>query len=92
MSSFMPNIYVIGGCNGAGKTTASLSILPALLNCQEFVNADAIAAGLSPLNPDAVAVMAGRIMLERMQQLRVVDIRFRRRRFGDGTIEDDIIW
>jgi predicted ABC-type ATPase len=61
----MPNVFVIGGCNGAGKTTASLGILPALLNCQEFVNADAIAAGLSPLNPDSVAVMAGRMMLQR---------------------------
>lgn len=72
----MPNVFVIGGCNGAGKTTASLAILPALLNCQEFVNADAIAAGLSPLNPDSVAVMAGRMMLERMQDLRALGIDF----------------
>jgi predicted ABC-type ATPase len=72
----MPNVFVIGGCNGAGKTTASLAILPALLNCQEFVNADAIAAGLSPLNPDSVAVMAGRMMLHRMQDLRSLGVDF----------------
>jgi predicted ABC-type ATPase len=72
----MPNVFVIGGCNGAGKTTASLAILPALLNCQEFVNADAIAAGLSPLNPDSVAVIAGRMMLERMQDLRALGVDF----------------
>jgi predicted ABC-type ATPase len=72
----MPNVFVIGGCNGAGKTTASLAILPALLNCQEFVNADAIAAGLSPLNPDSVAVIAGRMMLQRMQDLRSLGVDF----------------
>jgi predicted ABC-type ATPase len=72
----MRNVFVIGGCNGAGKTTASLAILPALLNCQEFVNADAIAAGLSPLNPDSVAVMAGRMMLDRMKNLRSLGVDF----------------
>jgi predicted ABC-type ATPase len=66
----MPNVFVIGGCNGAGKTTASLAILPQIVNCQEFVNADAIAAGLSPLNPDSMAVTAGRMMLDRIKLLR----------------------
>ncbi len=55
----MPNLYIIAGCNGAGKTTASLSFLPEMLNCYEFVNADSIAAGLSPLKPDTVAFEAG---------------------------------
>ena len=72
----MPNVFVIGGCNGAGKTTASLAVLPTLLDCQEFVNADAIAAGLSPLNPDSVARIAGRMMLERMQNLRQLGVDF----------------
>ena len=40
------NIYIISGCNGAGKTTASMTILPEILNCKEFVNADMIASGL----------------------------------------------
>jgi len=44
----MANLYIIAGCNGAGKTTASYTVLPETLNCKEFVNADIIAAGLSP--------------------------------------------
>ena len=40
-------LYIIAGCNGAGKTTASYSILPEILDCKEFVNADEIAKGLS---------------------------------------------
>jgi predicted ABC-type ATPase len=39
----MPKFYIISGCNGAGKTTASFEILPQILNCKEFVNADEIA-------------------------------------------------
>ena len=65
----MPNLYVVAGCNGAGKTTASLSFLPEMLNCYEFVNADSIAAGLSPFQPDKVAFEAGRIMLGRIRKL-----------------------
>jgi predicted ABC-type ATPase len=65
----MPNLYIIAGCNGAGKTTASYKVLPEILNCQEFVNADNIAAGLSPFNPESVALEAGRIMLKRVQEL-----------------------
>ncbi len=45
------NLYIIAGCNGAGKTTASFTILPEVLDCQEFVNADEIARGLSPSSP-----------------------------------------
>ena len=65
----MPNIYIIAGCNGAGKTTASFTILPEMLNCKEFVNADSIAAGLSPFNPESVAIEAGRLMLSRIHEL-----------------------
>lgn len=65
----MPNLFIIAGCNGAGKTTASLTILPDILQCREFVNADNIAAGLSPFNVEAVAVEAGRIMLHRIEEL-----------------------
>jgi len=66
----MPNLYIIAGCNGAGKTTASYTILPEILHCREFVNADSIAAGLSPFNPESVALEAGRIMLQRIHQLK----------------------
>jgi predicted ABC-type ATPase len=52
----MPNLYIIAGCNGAGKTTASFTILPEMLNCDEFINADGIARGLSPFNPDRAAI------------------------------------
>ena len=62
-------LYIIAGCNGAGKTTASYTILPEIWHCQEFVNADEIAHGLSPLNPSSMAVQAGRIMLQRIEDL-----------------------
>ena len=65
----MPNLYIIAGCNGAGKTTASYTILPELLNCKEFVNADEIAKGLSPFQPEKVSFEAGRIMLYRIREL-----------------------
>ena len=61
--------YIIAGCNGAGKTTASFEILPQILNCKEFVNADEIAKGLSPFQPETVAIEAGRLMLNRIQEL-----------------------
>jgi predicted ABC-type ATPase len=65
----MPNLYIISGCNGAGKTTASYTVLPEILNCKEFVNADNIAAGLSPFNPESVAFESGRLMIQRINEL-----------------------
>lgn len=62
-------LYIIAGCNGAGKTTASFTILPEVLDCKEFINADEIAKGLSPFQPESVAMQAGRIMLARMNEL-----------------------
>ena len=62
-------LYIIAGCNGAGKTTASFTILPEVLDCKEFINADEIAKGLSPFQPESVAIQAGRIMLARMDEL-----------------------
>ena len=67
--SKLPKLYIIAGCNGAGKTTASFTILPEVLNCKEFINADEIAKGLSPFQPESVAMQAGRIMLARMDEL-----------------------
>ena len=63
------NLYIIAGCNGAGKTTASFTILPEILECKEFVNADEIAKGLSPFQPEKVSFEAGRIMLNRIEEL-----------------------
>ena len=63
------DLYIIACCNGAGKTTASFTILPNILNCREFVNADEIARGLSPFQPEKVSFEAGRIMIERINDL-----------------------
>ena len=63
------NFFIIAGCNGAGKTTASFTILPEMLDCREFVNADEIARGLSPFQPEKAAFEAGRIMLNRVDEL-----------------------
>ncbi len=63
------NLYIIAGCNGAGKTTASYTILPEIIKCKEFVNADEIAKGLSPFQPETVALEAGRIMINRINEL-----------------------
>ena len=63
------NLYIIAGCNGAGKTTSSFTFLPEQLACREFVNADEIAAGLSPFNPEGVALQAGRLMIDRIIHL-----------------------
>lgn len=65
----MKRLFIISGCNGAGKTTASYTILPEILDCDEFVNADEIAKGLSPFHPESEAIQAGRLMLERINKL-----------------------
>ena len=65
----MKRLFIISGCNGAGKTTASYTILPEILDCEEFVNADEIAKGLSPFHPESAAIQAGRLMLERIDKL-----------------------
>ena len=62
-------LYVIAGCNGAGKTTASFTILPEILDCKEFINADEIARGISSFQPEKVSFEAGRIMLNRINEL-----------------------
>jgi predicted ABC-type ATPase len=71
-----PNLYIIAGCNGAGKTTASMTLLPEILDCHEFVNADNIAKGLSPFRPERVAFEAGRIMLHRIEELMSAKVDF----------------
>lgn len=56
----MPTCWIIGGPNGAGKTTFALDFLPRAADCTHFVNADLIAAGLSPFVPERHLVAAGR--------------------------------
>lgn len=65
----MPNLYIISGCNGSGKTTASYNILPEMLDCREFVNSDEFAKGLAPFKPESVSVLASRYMLLRIRHL-----------------------
>jgi predicted ABC-type ATPase len=62
-------LIVLGGPNGAGKTTAAQVVVPQKLGIAEFINADEIARGLSPFNPDGAALAAGRLMLRRMRDL-----------------------
>lgn len=67
----MAEIYMIGGPNGAGKTTSAFALMPNQLECYEYVNADAIAAALSPFAPESSAIQAGRLMLEKIRDLSV---------------------
>lgn len=64
MAAPKPTIYLIAGCNGAGKTTFANEFLPKEVKCLRFLNADEIARGLSPLNPNASAVKAARLLLK----------------------------
>ena len=64
-----PRVIVLGGCNGAGKTTAARTLLAETLGVMTFVNADIIAQGLSGFDPAGANVEASRIMLERLHEL-----------------------
>lgn len=68
-SATKPHVIVVAGPNGAGKSTSAPYFLRDALEVTEFVNADAIAGGLSAFSPESVAIGAGRIMLERMRDL-----------------------
>lgn len=63
-----PRALIIAGPNGAGKTTFAREFLPAEGHCPTFINADLIAAGLSPFQPETVAIEASRLMLEHVRQ------------------------
>ena len=65
----MPTLYILAGPNGVGKTTFANKYLPDEARQLEFVNADLIARGLSPYDPEAVAIEAGKIALKRIREL-----------------------
>jgi predicted ABC-type ATPase len=65
----MPTLYVIAGPNGVGKTTFANRYLPDEAKQLEFVNADLIARGLSPCDPETVSMEAGKIALKRIREL-----------------------
>ena len=68
MSAAHPTVYVVAGPNGAGKTTFAMEFLPKTVHCQEFLNADLIAAGLSPFSAERQNIRAGRLLLERVRE------------------------
>jgi predicted ABC-type ATPase len=63
-----PNVYIIAGSNGAGKTTFAKEFLPLYAKCHNFINADLIAQGLSPFEPEGAAIKAGRLVLEQIRK------------------------
>ena len=65
----MPKLYILSGCNGSGKTTASYTLLPEILNCYQYVNSDEFAKSLSPFDPSAASVSASRFMLLKFRYL-----------------------
>ena len=72
----MKTCYIVGGPNGAGKTTFARTFLPDETECPHFVNADLIAAGISPLDPTVAAIPAARMVLERLEELAGQDVSF----------------
>lgn len=72
----MPDLYIIAGPNGAGKTIAAYTFLPELLQVKQFVNADEIARGISPFDPESVSIQAGKVMLQRINQLLISEESF----------------
>jgi len=65
-----PNCYIIAGSNGAGKTTFATRFLPGYAKCINFINPDLIARGLSPFDPDRALIRAGRLVSERIREMR----------------------
>jgi len=63
-----PNLFIIAGPNGAGKTTFAKEFLPHDAKCENFVNADLIAQGLSPFSPAAAGIKAGRLLLKQIHE------------------------
>ena len=62
-------MYIISGCNGSGKTTASYSVLPEFLGCSQFVNSDEFAKSLSPFDPSSASISASRLMLMKFKYM-----------------------
>ncbi len=71
-----PNLYIIAGPNGSGKTTFVKRFLPSYVDCLNFVNADLIASGLAPFSPEVAALKAGKLMLEEIEKYRSQKVDF----------------
>ncbi len=72
----MPQVIMISGPNGSGKTTSAPALLQDAININDFVNADTIAQGLSAFQPEKAAIQAGRIMLKRIEELSIAEANF----------------
>ena len=85
----MKRCYIIAGPNGAGKTTFATQFLPAEGSCENFINADLIASGLSPLAPDVVRIQAGKLLLKRIDECvkNGVDFSFETTLSGSNYVE-----
>ncbi len=70
------NVYIIAGSNGSGKTTFAKTFLPEYAKCIRFINADLIAAGLSPFLPQQVAIKSGKLVLEQIKEYAEAGIDF----------------
>lgn len=71
MSKNKLKCYIIAGPNGAGKTTFAENFLPEEAECLNFLNADLIARGIAPFNPESVAIEAGKLFLKRMDAIQL---------------------
>ncbi len=78
-------IFIIAGPNGSGKTTTALSLLPNLINIDEFINADEIAKGLAPLHPESMALTASKLMIKRLRDLLAAHKNFAFETTASGT-------
>ena len=76
MSSSSKNAYIIAGANGSGKTTFAKTFLPLYAKCDQFINADLIAAGLSPFSPEQAAIKAGKLVLQQIKDFSNEGINF----------------
>src|SRR3989338_2498089 len=70
------NAYIIAGPNGCGKTTFARKFLPDYVKCQNFINADLIAVGLSPFSPQSAAIKAGRLVLGQIREFAKIGVDF----------------
>lgn len=84
----MPTCWIIAGPNGAGKTTFALEYLPRVAQCRHFINADLIAAGLSPLAPEQQLLAASRLFLTEIEHCIAArkDFAFETTLAGDAVI------
>ena len=87
----MPNLFVIAGCNGSGKTTIAKELFPNYFNCNEFVNADIMAAEMSPNDVARVAISAGKKTLELIDKLFDDKISFAMETTLSGNVHRKII-